>query len=244
MIRNKLEQMREVYKNTVLIYPRPNDLETGLYESDINSVACSLIDGFCVPKVNNKHDMLQINDSMSELESKLNLAKNKFKIMAQIETAEGFVNMKEIFTAGKDRLVAGVFGADDFLTDMGIERKHNIEELDFFRKKLALHCQAHNIVSVDTPYVQFKNPEGLKIELEYLKSIGIKAKFAIHPLQVDIINESFQPAEAEVQYAIKLVEEFEKAMDQGKAAIDFDNKMVDVPVYKRMLNMLKRAGIR
>ena len=37
---------------------------------------------------------------------------------------------------------------------------------------------------------------------------------------------------------------FEKAMEEGKAAITYENKMCDVPVYKRMVNVLKRAGIR
>ena len=30
-------------------------------------------------------------------------------------------------------------------------------------------------------------------------------------------------------------------MKEGKAAITFDNKMVDVPVYKRALNTLAKA---
>jgi len=140
--------------------------------------------------------------------------------------------------------VAGAFGADDFLTDFGIERRYNLEELDFYRKHFALHCAAHNVVSIDTPYVHFKDPEGLKEELEYLKGIGMKAKFAIHPLQIDIINETFRPSAEEIKYASGLVQAFEKAMEEGKAAIDYENKMCDVPVYKRMVNLLKRAGLR
>lgn len=108
----------------------------------------------------------------------------------------------------------------------------------------ALHCAAHKVISIDTPYVHFKNPEGLKQELEYLKTIGIKAKFAIHPLQIDIINEAFLPNEQQIQFAQGLVAAFEQAMKDGKAAIDYENKMCDVPVYKRMVNILKRAGLR
>jgi citrate lyase subunit beta/citryl-CoA lyase len=140
--------------------------------------------------------------------------------------------------------VAGAFGADDFLTDFGIERRYNLEELDYFRKYFALHCAAHKVVSIDTPYVHFKDPEGLKEEVEYLKEIGMKAKFAIHPLQIDIINETFRPNEIEVKFAQGLVVAFEKAMEEGKAAINYENKMCDVPVYKRMVNLLKRAGLR
>ena len=97
---------------------------------------------------------------------------------------------------------------------------------------------------MDTPYVFFKNPEGLKNELKYLKSIGMKGKFAIHPSQVDLINAAFSLTPTEIQYAERLVLEFEKALKEGKAAIDFENKMVDVPVYKRMLNALKESGLR
>ena len=145
---------------------------------------------------------------------------------------------------GKNRIMAGAFGADDFLTDFGIERRYVLEELDYFRKKFALHCAANNVISIDTPYVHFKNPDGLKEELAYLKTIGIKAKFAIHPLQIDIINSSFMPTQEEIEYAQGLVQAFEVAMEEGKAAIDYQNKMCDVPVYKRMLNVLKKAGLR
>ena len=100
------------------------------------------------------------------------------------------------------------------------------------------------MISIDTPYVHFKNPEGLKEELQYLKGIGMKAKFAIHPLQIDIINEAFKPTEEEIRFASGLVVAFEKAMEEGKAAIDYENKMCDVPVYKRMVNLLERAGLR
>jgi len=96
--------------------------------------------------------------------------------------------MKEIFTfdknqlGGKGRIIAAAFGADDFTADIGVHRSDNDQELDFARKLFALTCAAFDgIVSIDTPYVHFKNQEGLKEELKYLKSIGIKAKFAIHP---------------------------------------------------------------
>jgi citrate lyase beta subunit len=152
--------------------------------------------------------------------------------------------MRYLKVAGKNRIVAGAFGADDFLTDFGIERSYKLEELDYFRKYFALHCAAHKVVSIDTPYVYYKDLEGLKIGLKYLKGIGMKAKFAIHPLQIDIINEAFRPSEIEVKFAQGLVVAFEKAMKEGKAAISYENKMCDIPVYKRMVNLLKRAGLR
>ncbi len=97
---------------------------------------------------------------------------------------------------------------------------------------------------MDTPYVHIKNPDGLRKELEVLKQYGFKGKFAIHPSQVDIINQAFMPNPKEVDYAKRLVAAFEKGMNEGKAAIVFEGIMVDIAAYKRALDKLYDAGIR
>ena len=86
----------------------------------------------------------------------------------------------------------------------------------------AITCHAYGITSIDTPYVQYKNQEGLKEELKFLTSIGMKAKFAIHPTQIDVINAEFCPSSKDILYYLDLVREFEKAqINEGKAAITF-----------------------
>ena len=72
------------------------------------------------------------------------------------------VNCKELLSAGKDRFIAAAFGADDFTADFEVYRSESDKELDFARKWFALCCHAYGVISIDTPYVQFKNPEGLQ----------------------------------------------------------------------------------
>lgn len=55
------------------------------------------INGFCIPKVNNKEFVQEINGELEMLEKKLGLAKGTYKVIAQIETTEAFVKMDEIF---------------------------------------------------------------------------------------------------------------------------------------------------
>ena len=98
------------------------------------------------------------------------------------------VNAKDIFkmdSKGSKRIMAAAFGGDDFTADFEVDRSDSDKELDFVRKMFSLTCHAYGIVSIDTPYVQWKNLEGLKDELAYLKSIGMKAKFAIHPVSLE-----------------------------------------------------------
>jgi citrate lyase beta subunit len=60
-------------------------------------------------------------------------------------------------------------------------------------------------VSIDTPYVLYKDQEGLKKELKFLNSIGMKAKLAIHPTQIDLINQAFTPSAQLVDYYSRMV---------------------------------------
>ena len=70
----------------------------------------------------------------------------------------------------------------------------------------------------------------------------MKAKLAIHPTQVDIINTAFTPSSNEVDYYSRMVAEFERAQQQeGKAAITFESKMVDIAAYRRAKALLLRA---
>lgn len=64
-------------------------------------------------------------------------------------------------TAGKERFVAAAFGADDFTADFEVHRTESGSELDFARKYFALCCHARKVVSIDTPYVKFKDTSGL-----------------------------------------------------------------------------------
>lgn len=105
-------------------------------------------------------------------------------MIPQIESTSGLADVKEILTAGRERFVAAAFGADDFTADFEVHRTESADELDFARKYFALCCHARKIISIDTPFVKFKDTIGLQKELEYLKKIGMKAKFAIHPVSI------------------------------------------------------------
>ena len=153
--------------------------------------------------------------------------------------------MQQIFATdkqdpSKSRIVAAAFGGDDFTADFGVYRSDDDRELDFARKQFALVCHAYGITSIDTPYVHFKNIAGLEAQLAYLNEIGMKAKFAIHPTNVDVINRAFCPSAEQVQYYAEMVRLFDEAQSKDKkAAITFQGKMVDIAAYRRAKHTLE-----
>lgn len=68
-----------------------------------------------------------------------------------------------------------------------------------------MHCKAYGLQGLDTPYPNYKNEEGLKAKIRYLKKLGYKGMQAIHPAQVDVINKNFAPSEEEIEKARKYV---------------------------------------
>ncbi len=244
-------------KKLPIIFPRVNSISSNLFEADLNSLltnkTCDNLKGFIIPKVNTPEEYKYISNCILYKERELNLTLGSIKLIIWIESALGIVNMKEIFTAASEshstkRLIASAFGAEDFCNDMAITKQENFisdsdsnnNQLLFARSQFAINANAFGILPFDTPNVNFRQPESLISEIKYVKSLGFKGKFAIHPSQVDIINSLFNPSESEIEWANKVKIQFETAMKMGRGSLNLDGKMVDVPVYKRALKILSK----
>ena len=66
----------------------------------------------------------------------------------------------------------------------------------------------------------------------------MSAKLCIHPNQLEHVNTLFAPSEADIAWATKVVNSFEEALANGLSAIQLENKMIDLPVYKQALATL------
>ena len=124
---------------------------------------------------------------------------------------------------------------------MGIERAEDESETAYARSAIAIAARAANVLALDTPYFSFRDPDGLRRNAQTARQIGFKGKFAIHPAQIDIINETFSPSPAELAQARRVVEAFQEAERIGRGSTSLDGKVVDVPVVKRAQALLDLA---
>jgi len=72
--------------------------------------------------------------------------------------------------------------------------------------------------------------------------MGLKGAFCIHPKQVTILNEGFQPPAGRVERARAVVACFEEAQAAGRGVASLDGKMIDKPVYDRARLVLARRA--
>jgi citrate lyase subunit beta/citryl-CoA lyase len=219
---------------------RVNALDTGLTRDEVAAVMGPDLSGVSVGKAESVWDIREADRIVTALESSTGLEPGHVKLVPWIETAQAVMAVQQIALASR-RIIAIAFGAEDYTNDMGIQRTDSSEEVYFARSLVPIAARAAGVASLDSPFVQFRDPEALRRDLQVVRQMGYTGKFAIHPSQLDIINEMFGPLPEEVEYARRVVEVWTRAEAEGRGSIDLDGRMVDVPVLKRAQNLLAFA---
>ena len=224
------------------VIPRINALDTGLAGDDLAAVVCAEVYGVSVGKVESPWEIGQISSMLAALETKAGLPVGHTRIIPWLESAKAVMLAYEIAQASP-RIVGVAFGAEDFTNDMGIQRTGEGEEVAFPRAKVAVAAHAAEVLGFDTPYVNFRDQEGLRRDVQAALRLGFRGKFAIHPGQLESINSMFSPSPEEIEYAQRVVDAFEEAEARGSGATSLDGKMIDVPIVKRARNLLALADL-
>ena len=242
------EHAREVVRQAVkglahkgqAVIPRINALNTGLAKEDLEAVVCPEVYGVTVGKIESPWEVQQVATILEELERRAGLPVGHTRLIPWLENAKAIVGAHEIAIASP-RIVGVAFGAEDFTNDMAVQRSDEGTELTYPRATVAMAARAAGVLAIDTPYVNFRDTEGLEREVRVVLPLGFKAKFAIHPGQLETINTLFSPSQEEIEYARRVVAAFEEAEAQGSGATSLDGKVIDVPVVKRARNLLSLA---
>lgn len=222
------------------VIPRVNSLDTGLTEADLTAVVGPHIYGVSVGKIYTPQDVHSVANIIDGLEQKAGLSVGQTKLVLWIETAMAIVHCYDI-CACSPRIVAVAFGAEDLTNDMGIERTTDDSEVALPRGLMCVAARAADVLALDTPFFAFRDPEGLRENALASKKIGFKGKFAIHPAQLEMINETFSPSAAEIEHARAVVAAYEEAERNGRGSTSLNGIVVDVPVVKRARALLELA---
>ena len=220
---------------------RVNSLETGLTADDIAAVVRPDVYAISVGKITSPADISEYGRLLDGAEAITGLPAGRTLLIPWIETAAGVLHAYDIAQAS-DRVAAITFGAEDYTRDVGIRRTASGEEVRFPRSLVALAAHAAGVTPLDTPYVNFRDPEGLNSDIAEAARLGYKGKFAIHPAQLEPIRRLFGPQPDEIEYAGRVMAAWDAASADGRGSLDLDGAMVDVPVVERARNTLAEAA--
>ncbi|HLZ73241.1 MAG TPA: CoA ester lyase [Dehalococcoidia bacterium] len=222
------------------LWVRVNNTYSLRTRDDVRAVVCEQLDGIMLPKADKPEQVLYLEALLRDAEAAAGLEAGKLRLLLVIESARGLVKCYETARASK-RTLAIQLGAEDYVTDLGIERTLAGAELAYPRSLIAVAARAAGVLALDTVYPAIRDEAGLVREAEAARALGCKGKFAIHPAQIEPINRVFTPAAEKVEEARRVVAAYEEAEQQGHGAVQLDGRMVDAPVVARARALIALA---
>lgn len=216
---------------------RINGLDTDFYLDDLKAVVTDKIDTIMLPKASVKY-LKELDEILSKIEKEKNLTK-KIGIIPIIELASSVLEIEEIVKM--PRVNGVLLGAEDLTSDLEVSRTKKGDEILYPRSKLAVACAAYKIDSIDTPFTDVNDEEGLEADCRFVMGIGFTSKSAIHPNQVGTINSIFVPTMDKIKWALRVEEANKQALEKGLGVFSLDGKMVDKPVIDRAKKILIKA---
>jgi citrate lyase beta subunit len=226
---------------------RMNPIATGLGVPDLEATIAGRPEGYVVPKPRHAGDVREIGQVLDRLEHRHGLPHGSTRlVLIATETPEGLLNIREV-AAASPRVVTLSWGIEDLSAAMGLPRVRDAEGryLDiprYARTMCSIVASAAGLDAIDTVYTDIADLAGLRRECEDGVAMGFRGKISIHPSQIEIINEVFTAAPAEVTEARELVAAFDEHRRRGVYAFRFKGQMVDAPHLTRALKIIARAG--
>jgi len=219
---------------------RINSIGSGMEKYDLAAALTANPDSIIVPKIESAEQVKWVSDHIETHELASHKDIGTVRLLVGVETAKGILNLKEIAGADK-RLEAIIFGGEDYAASVGAVRTKAATELLYARQATVTACAAHDLQAIDIVFIDFKDPDGLRLEAEQGAGFGFSGKQIIHPNQVSVVQDAFTPSASAIEYAKRIVESFESSQKEGKGAYALDGKMIDMPLLKNAQKVLDRA---
>ena len=164
---------------------RVNPLDSPWFTKDIEETMVTPPDSYLIPKVNNASEIAQIADLVSEQERLHGHVAGAVQLLILgTETPQGFLNIGEL--AAHPRVDALTWGAEDLSAAIGSRANRNaggsyLPVFEHARVMCLVAATAWDKQPLDTVFVDFNDPEGLRAECLESATVGYTGKITIHP---------------------------------------------------------------
>ncbi len=216
---------------------RINQLPLGL--DDLAEVIGESPDLILIPKVEIPEQVREVDRLIAELKDRNGIIRPIW-IMPILESALGIENAFAVASASEN-VAALTIGLEDYTADLGVVKTTEGRESQYARSRVVNAAHAAGVQANDSVFSDVGDTEGLRRWGEASRAEGFEGMGCIHPGQIRVIHQAFQPAAAEIEKARKIVAAFEEAQTKGLAVVSLGSKMIDPPVVQRALKLMERA---
>jgi citrate lyase subunit beta / citryl-CoA lyase len=231
---------------------RINDWSTKWTAYDIMEVvgnAGTRLDEIMLPKVESADQVRATDMLLRQVEIAAGLPVGHIGIEAQIETARGLINVEEI-CAASPRLETIIFGPADFAASMempvltgGVQiPAYPGDHFHYVFSKILMAGRANGLQVIDGPYLYIRDSDGFRDYCQRTRTLGYDGKWALHPDQVEILNDVFSPTQEQFDKAHQILDAYLVATEgEGKGAVMFGDEMIDEASRKMALKFISRG---
>jgi citrate lyase subunit beta/citryl-CoA lyase len=202
--------------------------------------------GIMFPKPRGRADAELLNHYLTAFEAAAGIAVGTTKVILLVtETPESMLAIGGY--AGVSRVAAMTWGAEDLATALGAIDNRGADGAYEFTYELArslclIGAAAAGVPAIETIHGDFRDEVGLRARTAQVRRAGYRGMLAIHPAQVDVINEAFTPSAQEQAAAQEIVDLF--AANPGAGTIGYKGAMLDRPHLARAQAVLALAARR
>ncbi|MGZ5324726.1 MAG: HpcH/HpaI aldolase/citrate lyase family protein [Solirubrobacterales bacterium] len=221
---------------------RVNGTDSEWWERDVTELAAAdgaALDSLVIPKCETAAQIQAVERLLEETEDSAGSGR-PVGLQALIETAAGLVRVGEIAGAGS-RLETLIVGYADLGASLGRppEGEYPGDRWHWVRETVLVHARAAGLAAIDGPYLDVSGGDGLRSSAESARALGYDGKWAIHPSQLDPLNEIFSPTPEEYERARAVLEALAAAGERG--AVQLDGEMIDEASRKHADQLIARA---
>ncbi len=230
---------------------RVNSVSTRWCYRDVIEIvenAGEYLDCLMIPKVEFATDVTFVDDLLRQVEETVGLEK-RIGLELQIETATGLTNIDEIAEAS-DRAETLIFGPADMSASLGLPTVtaglpmpgYPGDHWHHVLMTILIAARNAGLQAIDGPYLVIKDLDGFREMSLRARALGYDGKWALHPGQIDVLNEVFTPTQDEFDKAEAILEAYAHATDvQFTGAVMFGNEMID-EASRKMAEQLAMRG--
>ena len=227
------------------IWVRINPIDHAEAGADLGAVIRGRPDGIIQPKTRSPDDVILLGKRIGSYEMEHEIPIGSTRILpVATETPAALFSLGEYVRCDK-RLAGLTWGAEDLSAAVGaLDNKDAdgnwTQPYQLARSLCLFAAHAAGVEAIDTLYANFRDAEGLRNSCNEARRDGFGGKLAIHPAQVDVINEAFTPDADEIARAARIVELFDS--NPGVGTLALDGAMLDIPHLKQARRILAMAA--
>jgi citrate lyase subunit beta / citryl-CoA lyase len=248
---NVVQAVKEGDWSGKTVVVRVNDVSTKWCYRDVIEIvenAGQFIDCLMVPKVQDASQVAFVDGLLRQIEETIGLDK-RIGLELQIETATGLRNIHGIAHAS-DRAETLIFGPADMSASLGLPTVtaglpmpgYPGDHWHHVLMTILIAARDAGLQAIDGPYLVIKDLDGFREMSMRSRALGYDGKWALHPGQIDVLNEVFAPTQVEFDKAEAILEAYEHATDVDlTGAVMFGTEMID-EASRKMAEQLAQRG--